>query len=278
MTKSEANRKNVLKATGPKTPRGKSYSRRNALKHGFYAKELLVSESDKPEFGELSVALIAQLKPSTTFQRLAFDYIVVCHWRCKLALRLEHRQFARHLQDEQTEKVQSEAPDVIPVVERWYGASRGDIRTGISALEYAMEEFNRHGAFREETKEGLTRGFGPDFVVSLEKWNTTSVRATQLANHLVRHAEVFGKPLPNLPGDAAKVVIDPMQHRQMVVKLLEERRNYLAELSDVIRRNTFSGNSDAANSSDFNPRFFADANRELRRALDHYFDLKDKGL
>jgi hypothetical protein len=38
------------------------------------------------------------------------------------------------------------------------------------------------------------------------------------------------------------------------------------------------GNGDAAQGSDFNPRFFADANHELQRALDWYFYLKAKSL
>jgi hypothetical protein len=33
-----ANRQNALKSTGPKTPQGKVYSRRNSLKHGLFAR------------------------------------------------------------------------------------------------------------------------------------------------------------------------------------------------------------------------------------------------
>jgi hypothetical protein len=41
--KIEANRLNALKATGPKTTRGKSYSRRNATKHGLLAREIVAA-------------------------------------------------------------------------------------------------------------------------------------------------------------------------------------------------------------------------------------------
>ncbi len=282
--KAEANRKNARKSTGPKTPRGKSYSRSNALKHGLYCKELLVSEADKPEFEEMRAGLEADLQPSTTLQGLAFDYIVVCHWRCKLALRLERSQFARQFQDEQPENERGEAPDVDPVIERWFGSRPADVRGGISALEYAMAEFEGHGSFREETKKFLMSGFGPHFVLLLEEWNTMSKEAILLANNIVSHIKDFPDP-PDMdvessspPGETTKVVIDPMQGRHMVVKLLEERRNYLKELLEMMRRKTFEGKPDAAQSSDFNPRFLADANRELRRALDWFLFLKDNCL
>jgi hypothetical protein len=52
----------------------------------------------------------------------------------------------------------------------------------------------------------------------------------------------------------------------------------LKELLEMMRRNMCEGNPDAAQSSDFHPRLLADTNRELQRALNQYFDLKDKGL
>jgi hypothetical protein len=283
MTKSEANRKNAHKFSGPKTPRGKSYSRSKALKHGLYSKELVVSEADQPEFQDLRTGLKAQLKPSTVLQRTAFDYIVACNWRCKLAMRLEQRQFARQLQDEQDENPQSEAPDVDGGIKHWYGCSRLDTRAGIRALEYAMKEFDEFGYFREETRKFLKRGFGADFLGLLEEWTPPmSKDAMLIAQQVTVHRETFGGG-PNeevetssMPGETTKVVLDPMQGRHMVCKLLEERRNFLQDLLTIT--DTLDGKPGAAQSSDFNPRFLADANRELRRALEWYLFLKDKGL
>jgi hypothetical protein len=111
-----------------------------------------------------------------------------------------------------------------------------------------------------------------------------SLDAIALANHLVHHREVFGDKRdadvksPSEPSEPPKVVIDPMQARHMVVKLLQERRNFLKELLVVTGQNALDGKPDAAGSSDFSPRFLTDANRELRRALDWYLLLKDNGL
>jgi hypothetical protein len=43
-----ANRENAKKSTGPKTARGKAYSRRNALKHGMTAKAILFNPDGTP--------------------------------------------------------------------------------------------------------------------------------------------------------------------------------------------------------------------------------------
>ena len=43
-----ANRQNAKKSTGPKTARGKGYSRRNAVKHGLLLKRLLFSDDGEP--------------------------------------------------------------------------------------------------------------------------------------------------------------------------------------------------------------------------------------
>ncbi|MGA2981957.1 MAG: hypothetical protein ABSD76_20365 [Terriglobales bacterium] len=284
LTKAESNRKNSLKSTGPKTPRGKRYSRCNARTHGLYSEELLVSETDRPEFEATRVGLKAQLKPSTTLQVLAFDYIVACQWRCKLALRLERPQFARQFQEEQLQNEQCEAPDADPIIERWYGCGRADTRAGIDLLDHAIMQFERSGYFHEDTKACLVRAFGLDFVPFLEQWNTMSKDAILLAENLVVHRNEFGDvpetdvKSPSPPGEPSKVVVDPLQGRHMVVKLLEQKKHFLRELLSIKPRNTLDRIPDAAQSSEFNPRFLADAKRELRRALDWYLFLKDKGL
>jgi hypothetical protein len=40
--KAEANRRNALKSTGPKTPGGKAAVRLNALKHGLLSQDILL--------------------------------------------------------------------------------------------------------------------------------------------------------------------------------------------------------------------------------------------
>ena len=59
LKKVEANRRNARKSTGPRTPAGKQTVSRNAMKHGFFSKHLLVpggSESQE-EYAELRASI-----------------------------------------------------------------------------------------------------------------------------------------------------------------------------------------------------------------------------
>jgi hypothetical protein len=56
--KQAANRKNSQKSTGPQTARGKNASRKNALQHGIFSRELYVSDQDQPEYANLRVELL----------------------------------------------------------------------------------------------------------------------------------------------------------------------------------------------------------------------------
>src|SRR2546421_11026777 len=88
-----ANRTNATKSTGPTSRFGKSQSKLNALKGGFFAKELYLSADEISDFETLQEDLTTELAPKTRLQRLAVDHVACCAWRCKLATRLEMQQY-----------------------------------------------------------------------------------------------------------------------------------------------------------------------------------------
>jgi hypothetical protein len=281
MTKAESSLKNSLKSTGPNTPRGKRHSRCNALTHGLYNKDLLISEKDRPAFEELRQQLQLQYKPSTPTRWLAFDTIVACSWRCKLAVRLESRQCDRQLETNAPSQPESGDTGADPYLLRWYGSSRQDIRAGIKALNYASAEFASLGYLQDATKEFLSRGFGPEFVDDVCGWTSMSKDQILLARMLVRHAEKFRRPLPLCPkdDDPPKVELDPQQAFEMVAKLFSERQRFLEELLKIRDQKWSDGEGrEAGPQHDFNPGFLAAANRELRRAVDWYMHLVEIGL
>jgi hypothetical protein len=71
--KLKANKENAKKSTGPKTSRGKANSRRNALKHGLFARQFMdfVAHGEDPEeYKKLLSGLRAQYEPIGTAEEL----------------------------------------------------------------------------------------------------------------------------------------------------------------------------------------------------------------
>jgi hypothetical protein len=90
----QANRQNALKSTGPRTPRGKGYSRRNALKHGLFLrnqKEYFGGE-DMWEFQECHKRLCDELQPVGPCEEIEVEYIAVGWLRLQRLWRYENAE------------------------------------------------------------------------------------------------------------------------------------------------------------------------------------------
>ena len=90
--KSESNRENAKKSTGPKTTRGKANSRFNALKHGLCAKRVMFSAQGKlVEEGLLKLleSLQEQYGGDDVRVQLLCDAIATEYWRQGQGLRVE---------------------------------------------------------------------------------------------------------------------------------------------------------------------------------------------
>lgn len=96
----EANKQNALVSTGPITPEGKAIVSQNAVKHGIFAKDLVIArgdgKEDEREYKELVDGLILSLNPNGQMQCLLVEKIAVDFWRLRRVLRFESgsiRQF-----------------------------------------------------------------------------------------------------------------------------------------------------------------------------------------
>lgn len=91
--KAEANRRNAQLSTGPRTEDGKSWSRRNAVKHGILASALLITKGegaeDAAEFDDLLGGLLEGLAPVGMLEEIMVENIAMCYWRHRRALRCE---------------------------------------------------------------------------------------------------------------------------------------------------------------------------------------------
>ena len=89
----QANWRNALRSTGPKTPEGKDAVRLNATKHGLRSQEVLLPGEDEEALKELDENLRAELQPLGELENLLVDGIIAAHWR----LRRLRRVGGRHL-------------------------------------------------------------------------------------------------------------------------------------------------------------------------------------
>ena len=100
----EANRINAKRSTGPKTLRGKVRSRRNAVKHGLTAKELVIPGEDSTAFQTLRQQLIREFKPTTALENELVDDLAGLLWRLRRAAPLEASIIRVRLQEAERTK------------------------------------------------------------------------------------------------------------------------------------------------------------------------------
>src|ERR1700722_18976982 len=101
--KLEANRRNALKSTGPRTADGRAICKLNALKHGLCAKIVLVQgeqfgESPR-EFERLRRQFHASLAPVGPLEAMLVDQIVQTSWRLRRGLASEAGEIALNLEE-----------------------------------------------------------------------------------------------------------------------------------------------------------------------------------
>lgn len=87
--RTEANRNNARKSTGPKTPEGKAVVARNAIRHGLLSQQVYREEHEEAELRRLAERLCAQLQPVGAMEELLVNRIVSNAWRLRRLLEVE---------------------------------------------------------------------------------------------------------------------------------------------------------------------------------------------
>ena len=97
----EANKKNALMSTGAVTIEGKLIVAKNAVKHGVFTKDLIISNGDgkenAEEYNELLNGLIESLVPDGQMEYLLVEKLAVDFWRLKRVLRFETGSLRKYL-------------------------------------------------------------------------------------------------------------------------------------------------------------------------------------
>ena len=97
----QANRRNALRSTGPTTARGKRTVSRNAIKHGFLAREAVITAGDGEEslkeFHDLVENLCEHYEPVGVVEQSLVQTIATCWWRKARVIRAENGEIRKRL-------------------------------------------------------------------------------------------------------------------------------------------------------------------------------------
>src|SRR5437764_13688723 len=77
----EANRRNALKSTGPKSEKGKEQSRMNALRHGLTAEQAGLPHEDPRNYDQIRAGMLDAHTPANAAELALVEELVNPYWR-----------------------------------------------------------------------------------------------------------------------------------------------------------------------------------------------------
>jgi hypothetical protein len=174
--KIDANRKNAKRSTGPRTHRGKSIAKFNAVTHGLFAKHVAIPicDGDNPErdFQSLLDRLHQDFQPKGFYEEWLVGKIAECMWRLRRAARCESgavREAAmRDCRDVDTEVVMRFAGElgVLGQAAQQLRDSGTLSRKIYRQIVPLMEEGDRSSLQSEEENEPIETDFDLDLLMS----------------------------------------------------------------------------------------------------------------
>lgn len=93
----QANRRNALRSTGPRSVEGKAVSRCNALKTGIQAKLQVIPGEDPAELEQLAADYHSQFFASTPLERFLIDTLIDAEWQLRRLRAVEARLWEQAL-------------------------------------------------------------------------------------------------------------------------------------------------------------------------------------
>jgi len=124
----EANRRNSLKSTGPRTPEGKAAASLNNLRHGLRARTVVLPGEKSEEFHQLCDDLEAEWSPQSSTEHFYVEQMAVSQWKLSRVELAEKSILAQ----EDDAKVQ------IPLVERLW-KHQGRLERSYSRAQRELE-------------------------------------------------------------------------------------------------------------------------------------------
>jgi hypothetical protein len=136
----EANRRNSLKSTGPKTEAGKQTSRCNAVRHGLTAETVIGALEDAEDYKAFEAAIAADYDAQSAVERELVLRLASLLWRLRRATTIETGLFeiqADHLSDfRKTRQISATSREIVCAL---FNANSDQRQTASPGLENLIE-------------------------------------------------------------------------------------------------------------------------------------------
>ena len=197
----DANRRNALRSTGPRTLQGKEASKYNAVQHGLRAETLVLPDEDPGEFETFRQAMIDELAPTGELEAVLADRIVTVAWRLRRVGRIEAGIFTRHQYQELARRARDRAEGChqVPYEEM----SAVTVRPGqVDEYRKAKQEAERAEALAESVAAPCAAAFEgrANSLANVSRYETTLERGLFKALHELerlqarRHGQAVAPP------------------------------------------------------------------------------------
>jgi anti-sigma-K factor RskA len=155
----EANRRNALKSTGPKTEAGKQSSRCNAVRHGLTADTVIGALEDAEDYRAFETAITADYDAQSAVERELVLRLASILWRLRRATTMETGLFeiqAQQLHDyRQNRQLLSNCREVIHTAFRRAESASGDAASSLSDSGMLLSAASQSAQFRARSPQPL---------------------------------------------------------------------------------------------------------------------------
>jgi hypothetical protein len=107
--RTEANRRNAQKSTGPRTEEGKRTSSLNAYKHGLTGQRVIMTAEEAEARDRFTNSIFEDLKPVGAMEETLVQSIADSHWRIHRAVAIEDNIFAAEAWNEENRAAEKES-------------------------------------------------------------------------------------------------------------------------------------------------------------------------
>ncbi len=134
-----ANRRNSQKSTGPRSPEGKAVVSQNAVKHGLFALEAVISGESRADFDIYRNEMLSELAPVGPMESMLAERIISLSWRLKRLERMQNQAIDVMIERDGPNPLTKLAQSLLPKDQRQVpadaSASNGDLVLGRVAIK-----------------------------------------------------------------------------------------------------------------------------------------------